>query len=331
MAYTKLGIINLALGKMGVAKIVGSLTEDTAERIAATTVYDYVLDQVLEARPWFFARTRTRLYRASITPAFGFNYAYILPSDFIRFVRPEPNHPPIYPITGSMEYKVESMLVPDGLDKITNGGFESTNGWTVGSQWGIIGGVAVKSAGDISTLSQAAENMVSAPIIDEVYLLQFDVNEISGGMIVPSLGGMLGIPVSTVGTIRQYIRAVDTTGLVFTPSVAGVICTLDNVSVMKCLDKTVLLINYEDSNNYPLYCTYIRRVTDPSRYTPSFAEAFASRLGAEMSLKLTESMSKYTALMGMYMKELANADAVSQSMGSMPNETGGDAWESAGR
>jgi len=338
MAYSKIGIMNLALGKLGISRVIASLTEDTAERIAATTVWDYIVDEVLEAMKPFFARTRTRLHRSDVIPPFGFEFSYIMPSDFLKLVNPKPDYPSIYPSTSdgdTYQFTIESMLVPDGLEKITNGAFTgASTGWTLGTGWTLsvaLGNVS-KAAGAINTLSQIAASMVSVPVADEIYLVEFDVSSMSGGSLLPSIGGANGTPVSEDGDdTQQYIQAIDATGIVFTPSIAGLIVTLDNVSVLKCQDKLALLIDYEDSEEYPLYIGYIRRIIDVTRYSPSFVSALAFRLAAEMALKLTEGTTKFGSMMTLYNKALGVSDGITQSMGSLKGEVGIDSWENAGR
>lgn len=336
MSYSKLGIINLALGKLGNSRIVASLTEDTAERIAATTVWDYVVDEVLGKRPWYFAKTRTRLHRVNTIPAFGFEFAYVMPSDFIRLINPKPDYPSIYPSSsdGSVyQFSIESIMMPDGLEKVTNGTFTgAATGWTLGTGWTYGSNKVTKATGAVNTLSQIAASMVSVPVIDEVYLVEFDVADIGGGSLVPSIGAAIGTPVSEDGEdTQQYIQAIDATGIVFTPSYPDLVVSIDNVSVFKCLDKLALLIDYEDSEGYPLYMGYVRRIIDVTRWSPSFVSTFAFRLAAEMALKLTEGMTKYSGMMGLYNKELAVSDGISQSMGSLEGEVGLDTWENAGR
>lgn len=336
--YSKLGIMNMAVGKLGSKRIIASLTENTDERIAATTVWDYILDEVLEAKGWHFAKTRTRIHRVDVIPAFGFSFAYIIPDDFLKFLYPKPDYPAIYPSTYDstvLAHAVESMLIPDGLEKVTNGTFTgAATGWTLGAQWAYGSNKVAKVVGGVTTLSQLAAGMVSAPVADEIYLLDFEVSGLSGGSIIPSIGGTAGTPVSEDGddNTSQHIQAINATGaLIFTPSASGVVCSIDNVSVLKCLDKLALLIDYEDSDDYPLYIGYIRRVIDPTRYSATFVKALAFRLAAEMALKLTEGMAKYNANIQLYGRSLAEAEAVTQSMDSIPNETGSTDWVDAGR
>lgn len=340
MAYSKIGIVNLGLNKIGVKKITDNsslIAETTDQAKAVNVVWDYILDEVLEARPWHFAKIRARLHRLDVTPAFEFDYAYGLPTDFLRFIYPKPDYPAIYPGTtalNSYQHVVESILVPDGLEKITNGSFTgNANSWTLGAQWTYGTNKVTKAAGGVSTLSQAVASMVSAPVADETYLLELDAEDLDGGSILPSVGGGYGTLISQEGTdLQQYIQAINATGdFTLTPSLSGVTLSIDNVSLLKCVDRLSLLIDYEDSDDNPLDIGYIRRVIDPTKYSPSFVSALAFRLAAELALMLTEGKEKYNSMMNLYGNALIRADSITQSLDSVPYETGSEDWENAGR
>jgi hypothetical protein len=96
MAYSQVGIINLGYSRIGVTRI-STLTEDTEQRIAATTIWEYIRDLVLEASDWRFAKTRAILAQLDETPVYGYNYAYALPADFLRLCLQKESDPPIYP------------------------------------------------------------------------------------------------------------------------------------------------------------------------------------------------------------------------------------------
>ncbi len=338
MAYSKIGIMNLALGKIGHSTAIATLTEDTEYRIACTTVWDYILDEVLEARPWHFAKTRSRIHRVDVIPAFGFDYAYILPDNFLRLIYPKPDYPAIYPGGSSYnayDHVIESLLIPDGLEKVTNGAFTgAATSWTLGTGWAYGTNNVAKVVGAVNTLSQVVASMVTAPVVDEIYLLDLDISSLAGGSLLPSIGGGVGTPIAYDGDTNtsQHIQAINITGaLTFTPSASAVVCTIDNVSLMKCLDRLALLIDYEDTDDNPLYIGFIRRIIDPTRYSPSFVSCLAFRLGAEVSLTLTEGQQKYNTMIGLYEKALIRADSVTQSMDSVPNEVGSEDWLTAGR
>ena len=335
MSYSKLGIINLALSKIGDARVEG-LTEDTEQRITATDAWEYIRDEVLEAKPWHFAKTRSRLIRIDADPSYDFNFVYSLPDGFLKFVPTKLGLPSIYPNMGNGDaypHVVHSILMPSGLDLISNGSFTgAATSWTLGTLWTYGSNKVTKAAGGVGTLSQAAADMVSVPVAEETYLLSIDMSGISGENFTPSLGAVAGAPIGVDGVgMLQHITPADATGLVITPSAYGAIGSVDNVSLFKCSSLLVMSIDYEDSDDYPLYAEYVRRIIDPSKYSPSFVSALAFRLAAEMTLRLTEGMAKYNAMMGLYVGALTKAEAVTRSMDSLDDEVGSTSWVDAGR
>jgi len=96
MAYSEVGIVNLALQRIGVGKI-DSLDEDSPQAIDANSVWEYIRDEVLEARDWSFARTRVALAQNASSPGYKYEFAYTLPADFLRLGIVKPNDPVVYP------------------------------------------------------------------------------------------------------------------------------------------------------------------------------------------------------------------------------------------
>ena len=96
MAYSVVGVINMALQRIGVKRIV-SLTEDSDQAIAANTVYEYIRDEVLSAKDWKFAKRRVALAQNVATPEYGYDYAYTLPSDFLRLCLTKDGDDSFYP------------------------------------------------------------------------------------------------------------------------------------------------------------------------------------------------------------------------------------------
>jgi len=88
MAYSVVGVINMGLSRIGIKRI-ASLTEDSTQAIAANAVWEYVRDEVLEAKDWRFAKTRVALAQNAATPEYGYDYAYTLPVDFLRLCLPK--------------------------------------------------------------------------------------------------------------------------------------------------------------------------------------------------------------------------------------------------
>ena len=109
MAYSIVGIANLALGRIGVAEI-ASLTEDSPAAVRANLTLQYVRDLVLEARDWRFAKVRVALAQSTTTPASRYLFAYPLPTDFIKIPKDIVNDPSVFP-SGTTEVVREDGLI----------------------------------------------------------------------------------------------------------------------------------------------------------------------------------------------------------------------------
>jgi hypothetical protein len=83
---SKVEIVNLALLQIG-DEIIMSLDEDTKAARTMNVIYDSTLREVLEDHTWGFAKQRVSLARLTATPVFEFDYAYQLPTDFVRMVQ----------------------------------------------------------------------------------------------------------------------------------------------------------------------------------------------------------------------------------------------------
>lgn len=79
-------IVNLALTKLGQGRIT-AITDDSKAARAMNAVYD--LEKLAELRKyrWSFALKRATLPALSTAPAWGFNYAYQLPSDYVSLIQ----------------------------------------------------------------------------------------------------------------------------------------------------------------------------------------------------------------------------------------------------
>ncbi len=220
MAYSQTGIINMALGRIGVKRI-SAINEDSTPAIAANAVWEYIRDEVLQVKDWVFAKTRVALAQNTTEPISGYDYAYDLPTDFLRLVRDKKADPAVYP-TGAYGYSYTY-----------------------------------------------------------------------GDLVITGI---------------KYSYIIETLPI-------GTLC---------------LFTDYDNSSD-DLFITYIRKVTDPQKYTAAFINALAFRLAAELALQLTEGMTKYQAMMNLYPQALQSAEAVNQSGDWVEDETGNTDWEDAGR
>ena len=95
MAYSNVGIANLALGRIGVSKI-SVLTEKSDQSIAVNAVWEYIRDEVLEEIKPKFATIRVALAQSITTPIYGWKYAYAIPADFLCLAENYDYDPVVY-------------------------------------------------------------------------------------------------------------------------------------------------------------------------------------------------------------------------------------------
>lgn len=110
---SEVGICNAALQMVKHSKRITSLAQGTKEANACEVIYEELRDSLLEMHQWNFATKRQKLARLSEAPAFEWDYAYQMPSDYIRIVHlyGHPNG------RGRIAYKIEGdTIVTDETD-----------------------------------------------------------------------------------------------------------------------------------------------------------------------------------------------------------------------
>lgn len=108
MASSFVAIANSALTKLG-AQIITDLTEASKEaRLCNARIYE-VRDIVLRMHPWNFATKRVILAPVTENPAFGYNFQFNLPDDWLRTLQ-------VYP--ESEDYKMEGGKILANVDMI---------------------------------------------------------------------------------------------------------------------------------------------------------------------------------------------------------------------
>lgn len=107
---TETEIVNAALRKGGAAKRIMDLTDSVGSAGIAADVLAQERDDLLRSAVWNFAITRIKLGQLSTLPAFGWSFAYGLPSDCMRVVSVHDNSDG----TGAVPYHIESLLQADG-------------------------------------------------------------------------------------------------------------------------------------------------------------------------------------------------------------------------
>lgn len=87
MAVSNVSIANLALQLLGAARIV-SLTDDHKNARAVNSCFEFLRDKELRAHAWNFSIERATLAPSSTAPEFDFDYAFPLPTEFLRLLPP---------------------------------------------------------------------------------------------------------------------------------------------------------------------------------------------------------------------------------------------------
>src|SRR5271157_5322856 len=88
MNYSAGSIANLALGRIGARGDITDLNENSPNAKKVLNVWDAIFQEVLSERDWKFAKTRQQLALSNVTPLYTWKFAWALPADFLRFVRP---------------------------------------------------------------------------------------------------------------------------------------------------------------------------------------------------------------------------------------------------
>jgi len=112
-------------------------------------------------------------------------------------------------------------------ETVTNGAFASDTAWTKGTGWAIAAGVATKTAGTASVLSQT-----TACTPGELYQITFTVSAYSAGAVTAYLGGTAGSSVSADATYIQRIKMGTTDSLLSFSANAACALSIDDVSVI---------------------------------------------------------------------------------------------------
>ncbi|MEG3618972.1 hypothetical protein V5T82_10945 [Magnetovibrio sp. PR-2] len=83
MALSSIALCSRALLKIGTRSI-SSFDEGTAEAEVASSLYSPIRDALLSLHSWSFATAQTTLPRLDVTPVADYQYAFQMPSDFLR-------------------------------------------------------------------------------------------------------------------------------------------------------------------------------------------------------------------------------------------------------
>lgn len=101
---TVIAIVNSALLKLGSDPIT-ALTDTSESARTMNTLYDTIRDDLLAAHVWNFATKRAKLAQLTTAPAYGWDYAYQMPADYLRTVEVHDNDGGY----GGAVYKIENL------------------------------------------------------------------------------------------------------------------------------------------------------------------------------------------------------------------------------
>lgn len=93
MNYSQASISNLALGRIGARGQIVSINENSPNAVKCLAVWDAIFAEVSSERDWKTMKTRQQLALSPVTPLYGYRYAWAMPDDFLRFVRPHKRRP----------------------------------------------------------------------------------------------------------------------------------------------------------------------------------------------------------------------------------------------
>jgi len=366
MAYTQVGIVNLALYRIGVKKI-ATMADDTAAAIKANDVWEYIRDEVLQARDWKFAKTRAELTMLEETPLSNWSYAYRLPQDFLRlaFNTEEKDDPVVYP--PYFKFSIETIQMTSLVGSV--GDFNPASNYAIGD---------VAKVGPYATIPVTPTKIIyiSAPYGDaDADTISFTIESNTGDTLsVTESSGLITIKLAnadstknTAALIQAAIRAlgtqpgndVDVSGWFVTENAAytaarpttgidsGTIymqgsgyadrvwnCTATvtagagNSSYFPPAESSkwseregielAFLTDYNSVSSTQaqeeIVIQYIRKVADVTKYSPAFVNVIAWRLGAELSIGLTEGLNKFKMCVSMAEQALIQATEINNTM-----------------
>ena len=80
---TKTEIVNLALHRLGTERV-SNLTANNKRTKVMNDIYETVLKKTLRHHSWNFALKRVQLSQLTTKPAFGYEFEYSLPADYLK-------------------------------------------------------------------------------------------------------------------------------------------------------------------------------------------------------------------------------------------------------
>lgn len=338
MAYSELRVVNMALQRLGVARITSGdwSSPSTEQASAANAVFEELRNEVLEAADWIFAKTRTTL--AQIPPRVELNVGddkriyieadkydedaedisieiYTNSSDALSVAEDSSDSKNILiKLANATTTKNTAALIQTALRALGTVNGVDVSSWTVtvNATWST---TPPTTGVDLDEVEMKPSALYES--YDRAYLLPADFLKVC----TPKRTDLSVDPTGGYGTIFDEARAIiRVRGLIY----PYVIESLPD-------DRLILLTDYDSDEDDPLELVYIRAVTDPTKWTAHFITALAFRLAADLSLPLTEDHRKFANMFALYQQALMLAKGLNYSADFVENETGSTNWELAGR
>jgi hypothetical protein len=110
MAQSVVDICNSALQRVGAATIL-SISDNSPEARACSVAYDSNRRDELRKQKWNFAKKRVVLAPDATAPAFDYTYAFTMPSDCLRVLRPP---------TPDLDWQIEGRQILTNWSNVLN-------------------------------------------------------------------------------------------------------------------------------------------------------------------------------------------------------------------
>jgi len=334
LAYTEVGVVNLALQRLGAA-VISALDEGTNNADAANNVWEYVRNEVLEARDWHFARSRTTLDfvppRVDLRCNDG-KHLYVQADRWIEDIL-DISIEILSNTSDALSVAVDSSDTCNIQIKLANSTDTENTAALIQT--------ALRAIGTVNGVSVAAWTVTAnaewtaSPATADVDLNKVDMAAAPSGTygyayLLPSdfLRPVVNQPVD---------KAIDPTGAVSMIFLENtLVSALGDIPYPYVIetypdDTKILCTDYEATESYPLELVYIRKVTDVTKWTAHFIMALSFRLAAELSFIIPESAGKFDRMIDLYEIWLRRASALDRLGDFVKYETGSDTIEMAGR
>jgi len=116
-AYSETLLANMSLARLGSKQLTNLATDTSVEAIHCRTHYEQTRDSLLRSHWWRFAQARATLTEDTDTPAFGWDYQYVLPDDFFRLMWVFQDNVPPENVT-TYSYDIEGQRILSNQDTI---------------------------------------------------------------------------------------------------------------------------------------------------------------------------------------------------------------------